>query len=83
MTIAAQKYFKLGTEEVFDALQFTGDNRLETRVFFVKAIVIRQGKFFAGAEMGYVVTGDWLVKDSDGNISKVANATFVKDYWPV
>lgn len=76
------KYRHMVTDRLVSAVQFTGENREETRAFFEKPIVIRQGKFFAGEPIGYVVKGDWLLKNQAGEIRKRTNVEFVKNYWP-
>lgn len=74
----SDKYVRVSDGAFVEAMQFTGDNREETRAFFVKPIVIRQGKFFDGE--GYVLTGDWLVKEADGHIYKAASEIFEAGY---
>lgn len=72
------KYVRVSDGATVRALQFTGENRVETRAFFGKTIVIRQGRFFDGE--GYVVTNDWLVKEPSGRIYKVGGEEFEAGY---
>lgn len=74
----SKEYMRLRDGATVQALKFTGDNRTETREFFGKLIVIRQGKFFTGTD--YVKAGEWMVKDSMGNFTHMDEDKFIVEY---
>lgn len=73
------KYVHFLTGEVVEALQFTGENRTETRAIVGRTIVIRQGRIFFDTDI-YVYTGDWFIKHANGVVMPVKDEMFKKFY---